>query len=162
LRSQGYGAAQQQAQSVFENQMNRGQNAAQIFNQLGQGIGTLGGDITKTGIQQAALGEAAQGAQTRDVNSLFNLGQLEQRQRQNEFDVQRQAQLESAYEPFQRFQYMSDVLRGQPSSGSTLSTNTAPRGGFLGNVLFGAQGIQGQQQATGQGILSGLINPSGA
>ncbi len=57
---------------------------------------------------------------------------------------------------------MSDVLRGQPSSGSTLSTNTAPRGGFLGNVLFGAQGIQGQQQATGQGILSGLINPSGA
>jgi len=162
LRSQGYGAAQQQAQSVFENQMNRGQNAAQIFNQLGQGIGTLGGDITKTGIQQAALGEAAQAAQTRDVNSLFNLGQLEQRQRQNEFDVQRQAQLESAYEPFQRFQYMSDVLRGQPSSGSTLSTNTAPRGGFLGNVLFGAQGIQGQQQATGQGILSGLINPSGA
>ena len=50
---------------------------AQIFNQLGQGVGTLGGDITKTtGIQQAALGEAAQAAQTRDVNSLFNLGQL--------------------------------------------------------------------------------------
>ena len=65
LRSQGYGAAQQQAQSVFENQMNRGQNAAQIFNQLGQGVGTLGGDITKTGIQQAALGEAAHGARPR-------------------------------------------------------------------------------------------------
>ena len=161
LRSQGYGAAQRQAQSVFENQMNRGQNAAQIFNQLGQGTGALGGDIRTTGIQQAALGEAAQGAQTRDVNALFNLGSLEQRQRQAEFDVQRQAQIESAYEPFQRFSYMSDILRGVPGTQTSITTNTAPRGGFLGNVLFGAQALQGQQNATGQGILSGLINPSG-
>ena len=162
LRSQGYGAAQQQAQSVFENQMSRGANASQIFNQLGQGMGTLGGDIRTTGIQQAALGEAAQAAQTRDVNSLFNLGTLEQKQMQNEFDVQRAGQMEEAYEPYQRFSYMSDILRGQPSSSNTITTNTAPSGGFLSNIFGMTNAIQGNQQATGRGILSGLINPSGA
>ena len=162
LRSQGYGAAQQQAQSVFENQMSRGANAAQIFNQLGQGMGTLGGDVRTTGIQQAALGEAAQAAQTRDVNSLFNLGTLEQKQMQNEYDVQRAAQMEEAYEPYQRFNYMSDILRGVPSTQGSISTNTAPSGGFLSNLFGMTNAIQGNQQATGQGILSGLINPSGA
>ena len=162
LRSQGYGAAQQQAQSVFENQMSRGANAAQIFNQLGQGMGTLGGDVRTTGIQQAALGEAAQAAQTRDVNSLFNLGTLEQKQMQNEYDVQRAAQMEEAYEPYQRFNYMSDILRGVPSTQGSISTNTAPSGGFLSNIFGMTNAIQGNQQATGRGILSGLINPSGA
>ena len=162
LRSQGYGAAQQQAQSVFENQMSRGANASQIFNQLGQGMGTLGGDIKTTGIQQAALGEAAQAAQTRDVNSLFNLGTLEQKQMQNEFDVQRAGQMEEAYEPYQRFNYMSDILRGVPSTQGSITTNTAPSGGFLSNVFGMTNAIQGNQQATGRGILSGLINPSGA
>ena len=162
LRSQGYGAAQQQAQSVFENQMSRGANASQIFNQLGQGMGTLGGDIKTTGIQQAALGEAAQAAQTRDVNSLFNLGTLEQKQMQNEFDVQRAGQMEEAYEPYQRFNYMSDILRGVPSTQGSITTNTAPSGGFLSNIFGMTNAIQGNQQATGQGILSGLINPSGA
>jgi len=162
LRSQGYGAAQQQAQSVFENQMSRGANAAQIFNQLGQGMGTLGGDVRTTGIQQAALGEAAQAAQTRDVNSLFNLGTLEQKQMQNEYDVQRAGQMEEAYEPYQRFSYMSDILRGVPSTQGSISTNTAPSGGFLSNLFGMTNAIQGNQQATGQGILSGLINPSGA
>ena len=162
LRSQGYGAAQSQAQSVFENQMSRGANAAQIFNQLGQGMGTLGGDVRTTGIQQAALGEAAQAAQTRDVNSLFNLGTLEQKQMQNEYDVQRAAQMEEAYEPYQRFNYMSDILRGVPSTQGSISTNTAPSGGFLSNLFGMTNAIQGNQQATGQGILSGLINPSGA
>ena len=162
LRSQGYGAAQQQAQSVFENQMSRGANASQIFNQLGQGMGTLGGDIRTTGIQQAALGEAAQAAQTRDVNSLFNLGTLEQKQMQNEFDVQRAGQMEEAYEPYQRFNYMSDILRGVPSTQGSITTNTAPSGGFLSNVFGMTNAIQGNQQATGRGILSGLINPSGA
>ena len=162
LRSQGYGAAQSQAQSVFENQMSRGANAAQIFNQLGQGMGTLGGDVRTTGIQQAALGEAAQAAQTRDVNSLFNLGTLEQKQMQNEYDVQRAAQMEEAYEPYQRFNYMSDILRGVPSTQGSISTNTAPSGGFLSNLFGMTNAIQGTQQSTGQGILSGLINPSGA
>jgi hypothetical protein len=92
--------------------MARGQTAAQIFGQLGQGIGQLG-------VQQGALGEAAQGAAQRDVNALFNVGALEQAQRQAEYDVQRSGAIEEAYEPFQRFSYMSDIFRGVPSTSQT-------------------------------------------
>ena len=41
--------------------------------------------------QQAALGESAQAAAQRDINALFNIGGLEQAQRQSEYDVQRAA-----------------------------------------------------------------------
>jgi hypothetical protein len=81
---------------------------------------------------------------------------------QNEFDVQRAGQMEEAYEPYQRFNYMSDILRGVPSTQGSITTNTAPSGGFLSNIFGMTNAIQGNQQATGQGILSGLINPSGA
>jgi hypothetical protein len=109
LRSAAFTGAQQQAQSAFENQMARGQTGAQIFGQLGQGIGQLG-------TSQAALGEAAQAAASRDVNALFNVGALQQAQQQAEYDVQRASAIEEAYEPFQRFNYMSDIFRGVPST----------------------------------------------
>lgn len=119
LRSAAFTGAQQQAQSAFENQMARGQTAAQIFGQLGQGIGQLG-------TSQAALGEAAQAAASRDVNALFNVGALQQAQQQAEYDVQRASAIEEAYEPFQRFTYMSDIFRGVPSTQQTLASTSTP------------------------------------
>ena len=71
--------------------------------------------------------------------------------------------MEEAYEPYQRFNYMSDILRGATFNvKDTITTNTAPSGGFLSNIFGMTNAIQGNQQATGRGILSGLINPSGA
>jgi hypothetical protein len=119
LRSAAFTGAQQQAQSAFENQMARGQTAGQIFGQLGQGIGQLG-------TSQAALGEAAQAAASRDVNALFNVGALQQAQQQAEYDVQRASAIEEAYEPFQRFNYMSDIFRGVPSTQQTLTSASTP------------------------------------
>ena len=119
LRSAAFTGAQQQAQSAFENQMARGQTARQIFGQLGQGIGQLG-------TSQAALGEAAQAAASRDVNALFNVGALQQAQQQAEYDVQRASAIEEAYEPFQRFNYMSDIFRGVPSTQQTLTSASTP------------------------------------
>jgi hypothetical protein len=119
LRSAAFTGAQQQAQSAFENQMARGQTAGQIFGQLGQGIGQLG-------TSQAALGEAAQTAASRDVNALFNVGALQQAQQQAEYDVQRASAIEEAYEPFQRFNYMSDIFQGVPSTQQTLTSASAP------------------------------------
>lgn len=119
LRSAAFTGAQQQAQSAFENQMARGQTGAQIFGQLGQGIGQLG-------TSQAALGEAAQAAASRDVNALFNVGALQQAQQQAEYDVQRASAIEEAYEPFQRFNYMSDIFRGVPSTQQTLTSASTP------------------------------------
>jgi hypothetical protein len=145
LRSAAYTGAQQQAQSAFENQMKRGQNAAQLFQGLGTGIG--------------ALGEAAQALGQKDVNALFNIGQLEQQQLQREYDVQRAGQLEEAYEPFARFSYMRDILSGIPSSGTSLAASATPTASPLANVMTNANLASGQNIFGG---LGSLMNPSGA
>jgi hypothetical protein len=150
LRSAAFTGAQQQAQNVFENQMQRGQQAAQIF----QGLGT----------SQAALGEAAQAAGQRDVNALFNVGSLEQAQRQAEYDVQRANAIELAYEPQQRFSYMSDIFRGVPSTQQTLGVTSVPTPSPVSGIIGTAMnlGSFGQQYGGGRGILGALMNPSGA
>lgn len=154
LRSAAFTGAQQQAQNAFQNQMQRGQTAAQIFGQLGQGIGQLG-------VQQAALGESAQAAAQRDVNALFNVGSLEQAQRQSEYDVQRAAAIEQAYEPFQRFSYMSDILRGVPSTSSTIAATSVPRPNPVASIFGTAQALSSMPGGSAGGILGGLLNPSG-
>jgi hypothetical protein len=138
LRSAAFTGAQSQAQNAFQNQMQRGQQAAQIFGQLGQGIGQLG-------TSQAALGEAAQAAASRDVNALFNVGSLQQAQRQAEYDVQRSAAIEEAYEPFQRFAFMSDIFRGVPSTSQTLTSASTPSpnpvASIFGTAMSLSQGL---------------------
>jgi len=141
LRSAAYTGAQQQAQSAFENQQKRGQTAGQLFQGLGTGIG--------------ALGEATQAAGFKDVNTLFNTGALEQKQLQAEYDVQRAGQLEEAYEPFARFSYMRDILKGVPSSGTSLAAAATPQASFLGGALSTANTIYGAQGGSNP-ILGGL------
>ena len=150
LRSAAYTGAQQQAQSAFENQQQRGQNAGQLFQGLGTGIG--------------ALGEAQQALGFQGVNSLFNTGALEQNQLQAEYDVQRAGQLEDAYEPFARFSYMRDILQGIPSSGTALAAAATPQASFMGGALSTANSIYGRQggQAPILGGLGSIRNVSGA
>jgi hypothetical protein len=150
LRSAAYTGAQQQAQSAFENQQQRGQNASQLFQGLGTGIG--------------ALGEAQQALGFQGVNSLFNTGALEQNQLQAEYDVQRAGQLEDAYEPFARFSYMRDILQGIPSSGTALAAAATPQASFMGGALSTANSIYGRQggQAPILGGLGSIRNVSGA
>ncbi len=145
LRSAAYTGAQQQAQGVFENAMNRGQTAGQLF----QGLGTA----------QGAMGEAAQGAIGRDVSSLMTLGGVEQAQQQGEYDVQRAAAIEQAYEPFQRFSYMSDILQGVPSSGSTLAVSSVPTPSPVSSIMGTAMGLGAYNQQYG---LGSLVNRGGA
>ena len=152
LRGTGFEMSQNLGQSAFEDQMRRGQNASQIFGQLGQGLGSLAGQQTDIGVRQAALGEAAQQANQSDVNSLFNIGALEQGQMQSEYDVQRQADIEEAYEPYQRFNYMSDIFRGVPSTQSSLTVQSVPTPSPVSNIIGMAQGLQGYQNAGGGGI----------
>jgi hypothetical protein len=80
----------------------------------------------QAGTGMGQLGEAAQTAFGRDVDRLFNIGAAEQAQRQAEYDVQRAGRIEEAYEPFQRCAYMSDILRGVPSTAGTLTAKSAP------------------------------------
>ena len=159
LRSAGFQQAQQQAQNAFQNQMARQQSAAQLFGALGQGVGALGGQLAKTGLSQAALGESAQAAQQRDINALMSLGGLEQAQAQAELDVGRASALEQAYEPYQRVGFMSDIFRGVPTSQSTTQTSSTPDPSFLQQALGFGTGIAGLSQAGlfGSGGISGLV-----
>tara|TARA_R100001086_G_scaffold130715_1_gene67731 strand:- start:2806 stop:3990 length:1185 start_codon:yes stop_codon:yes gene_type:complete len=148
LRSDAFRDAQTRAMNAFENQQKRGQTASQIFGQLGRGIANLG-------VTQGSLGEAAQAAAQRDVDALFNLGTLEQTQRQAELDVQRQAAGEEAFEPFQRFEFMSNILRGIPSPQSKILQTVQPPINPLANILAGGAALGGTN------ILGGLVNRGG-
>lgn len=146
LRSQGYGMAQQMAQNAFQNQMARQQSAAQIFGQLGQGIGALGSSLAKTGLSQAALGEAAQTGQQKDINALLSLGGLEQQQAQSQFDAARATDLERQYEPYQRLSFMSDIFRGVPSTQTSLTSQTAPSPSAISQIAGLGVGLGGLAQ----------------
>ena len=155
LRSQAYGQAQQQAQSAFESAQQRGQNAAQLFGQLGQGLGSLGQGMMGAGTTQMAAGEATQAAGTRDVNALFNLGTLEQQQAQAELDVQRQAALETEYEPYQRMGFLSDLFRGVPTLSSSMSVASTPSKSPVQTFLGYGMGLSGLQSGGYGGLLGG-------
>ena len=146
LRSAGFQQAQAQAQNAFQNQMARQQSAAQLFGQLGQGIGTLGSALGKTGLSQAALGEAAQRGSQADINTLLSLGGIEQQQAQAQLEAQRATDLERQAEPFQRISFMSDIFRGVPSTQTTLTAQTAPSPSTLDKVI----GVGGGLAALGQ------------
>ena len=170
LRSAGFQQAQSNAMNAFENQQNRGQTAAQIFGSLGSGLGSLGSGIGSIGeglgvmgVRQGAMGEAAQAAGTRDVNSLFNLGSLEQGQIQAGYDVNRQNALETAYEPYRRLGFMSDMFRGVPTTQGTMTSGSVPSPSPYSTFLGTAMGLGGYQQANnGTSLLGGILNSSGA
>jgi len=154
LRSAGFQQAQQQAQNAFQNQMARQQSAAQIFGQLGQGIGTLGSSLAKTGLSQAALGEAAQTGQQKDINALLSLGGLEQQQAQQQMEAQRATELERQYEPYQRISFMSDIFRGVPSTQTTLTSQTAPSPSTISQIAGLGVGLGGLAQT---GLFDSLL-----
>jgi len=101
----------------------------------------------------------AQSLGYQDVQNLLNVGGIEQQQRQAEYDVQRQAAIEEAYEPFQRFSYMGDIFRGVPSTQTALTTGTAPQQNVIGSTIGTAMGLGAYQQQYGGGssILGGLV-----
>lgn len=153
LRSQAYGQAQEQAQGAFESAQRRGQNAAQIYGSLGQGLGSLGSGMFGAGTTMMAAGEATQAAGARDVNALFNLGTLEQQQAQAELDTQRMGAMEAAYEPYQRLGFLSDIFRGVPSLSGSMTAGLAPTKDPTQTFLGYSMGLDSLQQGGYGGVL---------
>ena len=147
IRSQAFTAALSQSQNAFSDQAKRQQTAGTLFQNLGTGIG--------------ALGEAASALGAQDFNTQFNAGALEQDQYQKEYDVQRSADLEEAYEPFARFSYMRDILQGMGGGGSTLAATGSPQASSLANILANT-GIYQGSRGMGTGGLGAIKNTSGA
>lgn len=121
---------------------NLGQLGLQAATQGGQlqqasaaGIGTLGQ-------QTAALGQLQSGLQQGDVSFLYNIGTQQQAQRQKELDAARQTALQTAYEPFQRISFLSDIYKGAPSSQQTISQATSPSPSLVSQVAgLGTAGL---------------------
>lgn len=81
--------------------------------------------------QFAALGQQL-GQQ--DVANLLGIGSLEQQQAQAVLDAQRATALQQQYEPYQRLGFFSDILRGVPTSSSTIGISTSPSQSPLSQV----------------------------
>ena len=144
------------SQTAFENHQRRQQGLAQTLGQCGKGIGDIGGDIGALGVRQAGLGELAQQTGQQDVNVLSQLGGQQQAVQQQVLDAARQTELQRQGEPFQRFGFLSDVLRGVPSSASTFTTATAPSVSPLSTLLGAGAAITGLGGLfRGSGVLGG-------
>jgi hypothetical protein len=140
LRAQGYQQAMGQAQSAFENQQRRQQQASQIFGGLGQAQAGLGQGM-------AQLGLGLQGAQQRDVSSLLGLGGLEQAQQQAGLDAYRKTISERARSPYQNIGFLSDIFRGVPSTGGTYTQKQTQDPSMLSQVAGLGLGLAGLGQA---------------
>lgn len=137
LRSQGFQQAVDAARQSGLGMLQGATTQAQI----GQGLGSLG-------LQQASLGELQSQLGRADLDTLMQLGGVEQANLQASLDAQRQSELQKAYEPYQRLSFLSDIYGKTPSSQQTLSVGTSPS-------------VSPFQQVAGLGI-AGLSAAAGA
>jgi hypothetical protein len=86
----------------------------------------MAGQLGQLGVQQAALGQTAQGLQQGDINFLYNTGQARQALNQQAIDAQRATQLQQVYAPYQQAGFLSDIYRGAPSSQMQTSVVSNP------------------------------------
>jgi hypothetical protein len=118
--------------------MARGQTGSQLF----QGLGTA----------QAGIGQLAANLMGTDINTMLNLGGMEQKQMQGEYDTQRKAAYEEAMEPYGRFTFMRNILEGIPTTTSAVGFGPAPETNDVADVIGGAMGLDAYR-ATGSSIL---------
>jgi len=140
LRSQGFQQAQEAAMRENTRLGQLGLQQAGAVSDIGRGYGQIGGQLAsigsgygnvaqgQAGIAQGlgALGQLGTSLQTQDINLLSQLGGIKRASEQAEKDAAFQQKLSQKYEPFQRVSFVSDILRGTPSGGQTLSVASAP------------------------------------
>ena len=127
-----------------------GAGQAQEAARLGLGIGSLG--TTQANI--ASAGQNMLGQQSQIQSALGALGQT---QAQRGLDATYQNNLRQAYEPYQRYNWMSDIIKPTiGSSSSTLAATTAPNPSGLSQLIGGGIGLLGVNKAIGN-PLGGLF-----
>jgi len=107
--------------------------AGKQYGQIGGQLATIGGGFGTVAQGQAniaegvgALGQAGAQLGMQDINVLSQQGAVQRAADQAREDVKYQRQLQKEYEPYQRVSFVSDILRGTPSGGQTLSVSAAP------------------------------------
>ena len=106
---------QAQAQG-FQTALGAAQNQQQLATQTqlaaGQGLGQLGA-------QQQAMSLA-------DINAQMQAGALQRGIGQRTLDAQRATELQRAYEPYQRVEFMKGIMTNLPTTQSSITATTAP------------------------------------
>ena len=103
-----------------------GQAQAQGFNtalgaaQNQQKIGLQGGQVL------GALGQQQQNMTQSDINQLMAAGGLQRQLGQQALDATRQTELQRAYEPYQRAEFLKNIYAAGPTSQSSLTQTTTP------------------------------------
>mgnify|MGYP001274569649 FL=1 len=73
------------------------------------------------------LGVALQRQQQGDIQQLLGAGGLQRQLAQQTLDAARQSQLQQAFEPFQRAEFLSNIYAAGPKSQSTITAATQPQ-----------------------------------
>jgi len=95
--------------------------------QTGLGIGqTAVGQQMQAATGAAQLGTAQQQMAQGDINQLMAAGGLQRQLAQQALDAQRATELQRAYEPFQRAEFLKSQYQGGPTSQSGITQATTP------------------------------------
>jgi|TARA_X000001036_G_scaffold246617_1_gene229920 hypothetical protein len=105
-------AAQQQQALGTQTQLSAGQLASNVGLAAAQGLGQLGG-------QQQAMSLA-------DINAQMQAGAVQRGIGQQALDAQRATQLQRAYEPYQRVEFLKGIMTNLPTTQSSVTATTAP------------------------------------
>jgi len=117
--------------------------------QVGQAMATGFGQAANLATQQqqlglqgasqlGVLGRQQQGMAQADINQLMAAGGLQRQLGQQALDAARQTELQRAYEPFQRAEFLKNIYAAGPTTQSAVTSTTAPSA--AGNPLAQAAG----------------------
>ena len=101
----------------------------------------------QAGQQLGAMGLEQQGMAQGDINQLMAAGGLQRQLAQQTLDAQRQTQLQTATEPLQRLEFLSNIYAAGPKSTSGITAATAPTTSPLAQSLGSGLGAYATYQA---------------
>ena len=148
LRQSGYDSAQDQQYNRAVAAGTAGFKGAELMqtgatgmSNMAQGLGSLGNNLGAAGMNQAKLGEAQQGLNLNDINTLNQIGGQEQGQTQAEFDAIRQNEYQNYMQPYQNLGFYSDIFQGMPTSQSSFMQQNQPGPNSVSQGLGMAGGL---------------------
>jgi len=164
IQAQGLNTAYGQAQNQFNTEQQARQAAANLNAQQGQygaGLGLQGIQTALTGANTLGNLGNMQYSQNMGINEMQNrLGAQQQQQQQTDLNNQYQDFQSSQNYPYKQLGFMSDILRGAPTTnaGSTMYNYQAPPSllsqiGGLGATAIGAFGASGGFKSANGGMV---------
>jgi hypothetical protein len=127
-----YGAFGGGRQGIAQGEIERAR-LGKVGESMAAGFGqaaNLASQQQQIGIQGAqqlgAFGQMQQGMAQQDINQLMAAGGLQRQLGQQALEATRQTELQRAYEPYQRAEFVKNIYAAGPTSTSAITQTTAP------------------------------------